>query len=242
MWACRARRAILVFALLANAPAQAGDLADFNAAIEAVSGHNRVAIGYLRTGNDDVAGLELERLGDAWGKLTARFAGKRPDAFEGNALYGSLMTTTPARLLAADMMLKAGKGDIAAQSLIALRGDFYAMRKASGIVVLGDCVRDANEAMDVLMIYNDRALDFTKPETGFDIAAKSAIYGHVLKRCDGIAIEAVRSAPEFRRLVDGALASLTLIPKAIETRDAGLLHRVLIELRSFDNLLAFRFG
>ena len=56
------------------------------------------------------------------------------------------------------------------------------------------------------------------------------------------AIETVRTAPEFRRLVDGAKASLSLIPKAIATRDADLLHRVLIELRSFDNLLAFRYG
>jgi hypothetical protein len=54
--------------------------------------------------------------------------------------------------------------------------------------------------------------------------------------------ETVRTAPEFRRLVDGAKASLSLIPKAIATRDADLLHRVLIELRSFDNLLAFRYG
>ena len=52
----------------------------------------------------------------------------------------------------------------------------------------------------------------------------------------------LRKAPEFRRLVDGAKAGLALIPKAIATRDSDLLHRVLIELRSFDNLLAFRFG
>ncbi len=49
-------------------------------------------------------------------------------------------------------------------------------------------------------------------------------------------------SPEFRRLVDGAKTSLSLIPKAIATQDTDLLHRVLIELRSFDNLLAFRFG
>jgi hypothetical protein len=42
--------------------------------------------------------------------------------------------------------------------------------------------------------------------------------------------------------VDGAKASLSLIPNAIATQDTGLLHRILIELRSFDNLLAFRFG
>jgi hypothetical protein len=52
----------------------------------------------------------------------------------------------------------------------------------------------------------------------------------------------VRKTPEFRRLVDGARAGLALIPKAIATRDTNLLHRILIELRSFDNLLAFRFG
>jgi hypothetical protein len=64
----------------------------------------------------------------------------------------------------------------------------------------------------------------------------------VLGRCDGIAGESIRQMPEFRRLIDGAKASLELIPKAIATRDADLLHRVLIELRSFDNLLDFRFG
>jgi hypothetical protein len=151
-----------------------------------------------------------------------------------------MMTTASARLVAADMMLNSGRPEAAANSLNALRGDFYALRKASGIVVLADCLRDANQAMDALMLYNDRALDFAKAET--DLAGKAAIYGYVLERCDGIADEPTRSNPEFRRLVDGAKASLTLIPKAIDSRDASLLHRVLIELRSFDNLLAFRFG
>jgi hypothetical protein len=52
----------------------------------------------------------------------------------------------------------------------------------------------------------------------------------------------VRREGEFRRLIDGAKASLAQMPKAIETHDANLVHRLLIELRSFDNLLAFRFG
>jgi hypothetical protein len=109
-------------------------------------------------------------------------------------------------------------------------------------VVLADCVRDANAAMDALMVYNDRALDWTKPGTRFDVASKASIYGYALDRCDGMASDAMRKAPEFRRLVDGAKAGLALVPKAIVSRDSDLLHRVLIELRSFDNLLAFRFG
>ncbi|MGH6727283.1 MAG: hypothetical protein ACREB8_12170, partial [Pseudolabrys sp.] len=219
-----------------------GDLADFNAALESVSSFNRVAIGYLRTGNTDLASIEIDNMRNAWGKFTSRFAGRRPDAFDGNSHYPLLFTGVNTRLVAADLMLNSGRADAARQSLDAIRGDFYDLRKASGIVVLADCVRDANAAMDALMVYNDRALDWSKPETRFGIANKASIYGYALDRCDGMASAPLRQAPEFRRLVDGAKAGLALIPKAIATRDTDLLHRVLIELRSFDNLMAFRFG
>lgn len=238
-----ARIAVLALALLASPRlAVAGDLADFNAAVEKAAGHNRVAIGYLRTGNTDLASLELDRLRDAWRALNARFAGKPPDAFDGNPLYGTAIVNISARLVAADMMLKSGRTDAASQSLTAIRGDLYDLRKASGIVVLADCVRDANAVADALMVYNDAALDWSKPQVRFGIANKASIYGYVLDRCDSIAGATVHNSPEFRRLVDGAKAGLDLIPGAIATRDTNLLHRILIELRSFDNLLAFRFG
>jgi hypothetical protein len=238
-----ARIACLALALLGGAiAAKADDLADFNAAIESASAHNRVAIGYLRTGNEDLASLEIDRLRDAWIRLTERFSGSRPEVFAGNPLYGRLFTGVSARLVGADLMLKTGRLDAARNSLDAIRGDLYELRKASGVMVLADCVRDANTTMDALMIYNERALDWSNPETRTAIANTASQYGSVLDRCDGIASEAVRKAPEFRRLVDGAKTSLSLIPNAITTQDTDLLHRVLIELRSFDNLLAFRFG
>lgn len=243
MLPCLARVVSLGFVLAAGTVAAgAGDLADFNAAVEAASAHNRVAIGYLRTGNIDLASLEIDRLRDAWSKLNERFSGKRPDAFDGNPHYVVAFTDISLRLVSADMMLNSGRPDNARQSLDAVRDDLSNLRKSAGIVVLADCVRDANAAMDALMVYNDHALDVAKGETSFDIAGKASIYGYLLDRCDGMATDAVRKEPEFRRLVDGAKASLALIPKAIATGDSGLLHRVLIELRSFDNLLAFRFG
>ena len=240
-WA--ARVACLILALLGSSwRACADDLADFNAAVEAASAHNRVAIGYLRTGNADLASREIDRLRDAWARFTERFSGQRPGAFADNALYGKLFTVVSARLVGADLMLKTGRPDAASNSLNAIRGDLYDLRKASGIAVLADCVRDANITMDALMTNNDRALDWDNPEIRTGVATKASSYGAELNRCDGMASEAVRVAPEFRRLVDGAKASLVLIPKAITTRDTDLLHRVLIELRSFDNLLAFRYG
>ncbi len=243
MRSCLARVACLALALVAGAAAaKADDLEDFNAAVEQAQSHNRVAIGYLRTGNLDLALLEIERLRDAWGAFEQRFAGKRPAAFDGIALYGPVFTGVQARLVAVDLMIKMGNPDAVRQSLEAVRGDLYDLRKAAGIKVLADCVRDGNAAMDALMVYDDRALDWTKSETRDGIASKASIYGSVLERCDGMADDTVRQTPEFRRLVDGAKSSLALIPKAIATRDGDLLHRVLIELRSFDNLLAFRFG
>lgn len=232
--------ACLTLILVAAIPAaKADELADFNAAVETAAAHNRVAIGYLRTGNADLASLEIDRLREAWKRVSER---KRPEIFAGNDLYVTAMTDIAMRLVSADMMLNSGRLDAARQSLNAIRDDLYNLRKSAHIVVLADCVRDANGAMDALMVYNDRALDWTKPGITSGLADKAALYGRTLDRCDAMASEAVRQEPEFRRLVDGARASLALIPKAIETRDANLLHRVLIELRSFDNLLAFRFG
>src|SRR5450759_2030933 len=243
MRSCLARVACLALALVAGAAAATtGDLEDFNALVEQAQSHNRVAIGYLRTGNLDLALLEIERLRDAWAAFEQRFAGKQPAAFDGIALYGTMFTGVHARLVAVDLMIKMGNPDAVRQSLEAIRGDLYDLRKAAGIKVLADCVRDGNAAMDALMAYDDRALDWTKSLTRDGIAGKASIYGDVLDRCDGMADDTVRQSPEFRRLVDGAKAGLALIPKAIATRDSDLLHRVLIELRSFDNLLAFRFG
>jgi hypothetical protein len=243
MLICFARVAILGFALAAGTgAAMAGDLADFNAAAEAAEAHNRVAIGYLRTGNTDLASVELDGLRAAWKKLTDRFAGKRPDPFDGDAYYGVAMTDIATRLVTADMMLNSGRPDSARQALQAMRDDLYKLRQSAGIVVLADCVRDANAAMSALLVYNDPSLDWSKSVTRFGIASHASIYEYVLDRCDRLAGDPLRKAPEFRRLIDGAKAGLTLIPKAIATRDTDLLHRILIELRSFDNLLAFRYG
>lgn len=233
-----ARLAALIL-FLAAGPARADDLADFNAAVEVASAHNRVAIGYLRTGNTDLAALELDRLRQAWARVGER---KRPEVFKDTTVYVTAMTDIAMRLITADMMLNSGRPAIARDALIAVRDNLYKLRKSAGIVVLADCVRDANEAMDALMVYNDRTLDLGKAATASDVASKAKRYDEILARCDGIADSKLRQEGEFRRLIDGARASLALVPKAIETRDAGLLHRVLIELRSFDNLLAFRFG
>ena len=242
MLVCFARAALLGLALCAGGVAAAGELADFNAAVEAVSVHNRAALGYLRAGNEDLVAAELDKLRAAWAELNRRFAGKRPDAFDGNPLYVVKMTDIATRLIAADLMLNSGRPEQAGVALKAVGDDFHDLRHSAGIVVLADCVREANAAMDALLVYDDGDLDWSKSRTRFGIASKAAIYGYVLDRCDGMASAAVRTSPQFHRAIAGAKAGLALIPKAIATRDSDLLHRILIELRSFNNQLKVRFG
>ena len=125
--------AFLVFALAA-APARADDLADFNAAIEQAAAHNRVAIGYLRTGNVDLGAVELDRLRAAWEQVGAV---KRPAAFD-SKLYVMAMTDIAMRLVTADMLLNSGRGENARQSLIGVRDDLYTLRASAHVPVLAD--------------------------------------------------------------------------------------------------------
>jgi hypothetical protein len=226
--------------LLCGSGARADDIVLFNGAMEDVAAHNRVALGYLRTENVDLATAEIERMKDAWGAFAERFGGNRPAPFRDNKLYVTMLVDVPTRIVTAMIMVNFGRPDIARTSLQAIREEIAAMRRESGVEVLADCVLDANAAMDAL--YRDHAPDWDQPATPADIAAKAEAYGAAVKRCDAMAPASLRTDAEFRRLVDGVAASLAFVPKAVAAHDGDLLHRVIVELRSFDNLLAFRYG
>ena len=222
----------LVLALACLAPGRADDLADFNRAVEAAMSHHRVAAGYLRNGNVDLASLEIEAMRAAWGTVSTL---PRPAAFRDKERYIATMLDVAARLIGTTLVLNMGRTDVARESLDAIRKSLAELRRESGVAVLADCVLDANVAMDALFAH-DKDPDWES------VSAGSESYRATLQRCDGMAPAGIRDHAEFRRLIDGALASLAQVPKAVETRDADLLHRLLIELRSFDHLLAFRYG
>lgn len=238
-------RSVLTAVLLALAalqPAQAGaPLAEFEVAAETVAAHNRVALGYLRTGNTDLAALEVERLRTAWNALVDRFGNDRPDAFAPER-YAMTLADVGGRLAAAETLLRNGQPEATETALAGIREALSRLRRESGVTVLADCVLDANAAMAALDVLDRTPLDWSAPDTAVRIAAAGAQYRGTLERCDSMAPPTVKTSPDFRRLIDGALASLALVPKAVADRDGELFHRIVIELRAFDNLLAFRFG
>jgi hypothetical protein len=224
--------AVILLALACVAPARADDLDDFNRAVEAAMSHHRVAAGYLRTGNVDLAALELEGLREAWAKVTSL---RKPAAFRDTEHYTGTMLDISTKLVGIFLVLELGAVDVARKSLDAMRTSLSELRRANGVTVLADCVLDSNTAMDALFAHDARP-DWTT------VSGSAEAYRATLHRCDAMAPPMIGNHAEFRRLIDGALASLAQFPKAIETRDGDLLHRLLIELRSFDHLLAFRYG
>ncbi len=234
-------RLLIILALCVTTAAQADDLADFNAAVEAAMRHHRVALGYLRTGNADFAVREMEAMGAAWDRVIGRFGSNRPAALRDNARYGTVLTDVATRVVTVRIVIDIGRLDAARVALTDIRHVLSAMRRASGVEVLADGVLAANIAFAELLAASDGS-DADAAAVRRRVLVKSAAYADALARCDAMAPPPVKADPEFRRLIDGARASLAQMPQATVTHDADLLHRLLIELRAFDNLLAFRFG
>ena len=108
------------------------------------------------------------------------------------------------------LVLNMGRPDVAAESLDKIRKSLSDLRRENKVTVLADCVLDANVSMDALFALDGKA-DWES------LSAGAESYRGTLRRCDGIAGERLRGGGEFRRLIDGALASLAQIPKAVCT-------------------------
>lgn len=237
-------RSIVVIAacLTLTLPARADDLAEFNAAVERAAAHNRAALGYLRTDSVDLATAELDKMRTAWGDLTGRFGAKPPAAMRDNSLYTETLVDVPMRIVTASLMLDMGRPDMAKNSLQEIRLALSDLRRESGIEILADCVLDYSAIMAVFLAYDATPPDWRRPEMASELTDRAKAVEQAAKRCNDLADDKVRAQPEFRRLIDGTLASLAFVPKVIAERDNDLLHRLIGELRAFDNLLAFRYG
>lgn len=211
---------------------------DLRTLIEGFQAHRRVAIGYLRTQNGDFGAVEIERLRDRW---TADRRKLSPTIAADTALSAALARTES---LVADSQKAADGGDVErAQRLLEdAAGPLDAWRKANGIRLFSDCIADITAAYEQLDRYRLNSPDLADQSTGDRITRHSNETIAMLDRCDREAAEKLRHEPEFRRLIDGMLASLRQLPEAVRERDGSRLHRLLIEQRSFERLLSFRFG
>lgn len=114
------------------------------------------------------------------------------------------------------------------------------MRRAAGLYLLVDCVRDANAAMKRLHV-SAELFRAGKGPAGV-VVADGAILSAIARQCDARAPRDIAANLEFRRLIDGLDASGLEIGRRALLGDPDAVQRYIGELLAFDNLLAFRYG
>jgi hypothetical protein len=181
--------------VLPGAVASASELSpDLRSLIERFQAHRRVAVGYLRTQNNDLATVEIERLRETLASDRERLS---PSTLTDATLAAAVVRT---EALVAGSLKAADAGNIE-RSLAFLedaRKPFDAWRQANGIRLFADCIAEISAAYKPVDGHRSDAPDLTDTAIGKRLAAAVADVIAVLDRCEREAAEAMRKEPEFR--------------------------------------------
>lgn len=224
---------LCLVAALGPRPAAADAATDtFHAAVAGAYGHYREAVHYYETGNKDLAELALDEFQAAWKALSGRYAATPPPAYAKDGTFAQTLSAIGGKAARA-------AGAAPAEALAELRPirtDLAALRKRSGQYVFSDCVDAMNAAMDRLWGYRQRPPGAEQlPAFRAATRATAARYRACLEQAPAT----LRESAEFRRMMEGAMASLARLEAA---DSAELIVSLLRELRSFDRLIWLRFG
>lgn len=244
MFAKFAMLAVVLSTLLASPQSSAEESRSqsFLDEVERANGHFRTAAGYLRTQNIDAAAIEIESLIAAWTKVSEKYGAAPPDALSQDPDFATSIKSVTDYANGALKEVDNNDPESARAILLNIRKTLNDLRRRNNLYVLADCIFEINQAMPALWRYRKSPPDLTVAEEGLQMVGAAAVYVDRVRRCKSIAPVQVRSSPEFSRLIDGAIESLSHIPRAAKTRDGALLLRVIRELKSIDTLLFFRFG
>ncbi|RTE89393.1 hypothetical protein D6B98_31025 [Bradyrhizobium sp. LVM 105] len=208
--------------------------------MEPMMANLRTAASYARTGNIALAQMEIEEATATWKQLATHTPFPHPP-------YAPVALTEflgrgGERLGAAARALDSGDVVAAGRELLLLRRSFHELRRRSGLYGLADCVFEIAPAMDKLRVAATHYGEHPAPARAEETIASASAFRDRLQRCNDWARADVADTSEFRRLIDGAIASSTEISHAAMAGDGPLVHRYLIELQSYAQLLDFRFG
>ncbi len=233
---------ILVTLCFARPAAGATQQDLFLEALASAYAHYRSASSYLRTGNAALAALELEQAQEKWRALRGDFETTPPDSFAADALWQETLRDVST---AFDQALAAtDDGDLkaAGATLSPVRSALADLRGRNKVTTFSDRIDEISAAMERLWIYRHEPPDFAAPETAKTLSSRIAVFSYLLGRARESAPKEVSESAEFKRLISGALEGTERLWLAMERKDETLLINTLRELRSFEQILFFRFG
>jgi len=228
--------------LVLGAPALADDAAAFDAAVTEAYRPFRTGLFYARSGNTDLAGLEFSAAQDAWAAITDKYKAAPPAAYAKDARWQADMAAITGMLAEAIRLLDAGKGKEAHDAALPVADVLSGLRTRNSRAGYSDCVLELTKKMDGLFRWRHQPPDFKKQGQAQKAMQEALDYRDHLRRCRAMAPATAAQDPDFKRLYDGADASISSMPPALERKDALGVVNVLRELRSFDRILFFKLG
>ncbi|MAN81051.1 MAG: hypothetical protein CMM77_07565 [Rhodospirillaceae bacterium] len=234
--------AALCLLLTAPWPALAADADGFDALVDEAQGGYRAALFYARTGNAALAGIELRQAQAVWDEITARYGAAPPATYAKDDRFAADLKAITGRISKGADLLDEEKGKEARRELAPVRDLIYGLRNRAGRKGYSECVTDLNRHMDVMFKWRHDRPDFAVAGTADAVMAAALKYRDILRACRAMAPAHYQKAADFKRIYDGADASISSMPAAVERKDALGVVNILRELRSFDRILFFKLG
>jgi hypothetical protein len=238
----RVLAAAFCLVLLGLRPAAADDAAAFDALVEDAQAGYRAALFYARTGNPALAGIELGQARDLWDEILGKYAANPPQAYAEDARFGDDLKAIAGHLARGAELLDDEKGKDARTELFPVRDLIYGLRARAGRKGYPECVTDLNRQMDVLFKWRHSPPDFSFSGVADEVMAAAMKYRDILRACRAMAPDVRKNAADFQRIFDGADASISSMPAAVEQKNPLGVVNILRELRSFDRILYFKLG
>ena len=235
---------LCLWAALAVPPAQADARTDaYHAAVAGAYRHYREAVHYLENGNVELGAFALDQFATAWRPIVSAYGTSPPPAYAKTpperfnlVLLGILDVARKSQATIGKRPPEQIAGD-----LEQIRSALLLLRRINDVRVYADCIDLMNRATQRLWGFRSRPPVPNNAEAA--IRYKVALYETTLwyRQCRDEAPAAYRDTEEFRRLFDGALASLTKL-EGVDIAHTDALVSILRELHSFDRLIWLRFG
>lgn len=237
-------RALPLFLVLPAGIVRAAEPGPFVAAVSAAYPQLKMSWFYCRTGNDVLAGDELDSFIAAWRKIDARFRSAPPQPFARDKGWTASLDRIGKDLGHAADAIRAGRAKDAIAPLGDVRRELGAMRRRNGIVIFSDYVDAYGAVVDRLAALRQRTRkEHSLSDADIDVYAGLARdLRAAVETLRARAPDALKNDPGFTGSVEGNLASIAKLDRGIRDRHAKAIHGSVSSVRADFVLLFTRYG
>jgi hypothetical protein len=224
---------------LSAAPAFAGPIADFEAALGAAYAEYRTAL--FRTNQKDKAATDaaITSFETKWRELAVRWGATPPPHLSEDA--GWKTTLDRVRTVTETAKTEAAAGDLAKahETLEAIRDEIGTLRARNGLVSFSDYMNAYHEKMEEVLLREDKSL--TQPALGA-LREQAAVLAYLVKTVERNASAKLKADSDFMQALGALDKSVSALLEAARSGDATATQKAIEALKPAYSRMFLRFG